>query len=75
MVQARPLLALPPRPGSADANVGAVFQAAAAASDAAADRFFANVRMRLIAESAAPALVRQPPGQDTCCLPACLPGA
>jgi len=58
--QARPLLALPPRPGSAGADAAAALQAAAAASDAAADPLFANVRLRFATDGAAPAPVRPP---------------
>ncbi|KAK9841793.1 hypothetical protein WJX81_003640 [Elliptochloris bilobata] len=53
LLEAQPLLALPPRPGSATADASAAFQAAAAASDAASDRYFANVRLRFTTDSAA----------------------
>ena len=57
--QARALLALPPRPGAAEADANAAVQAAATSIDAAADPLFANVRLHFAADSAAAdALVR-----------------
>ena len=53
MWQARTLLALPPRPSSAEADANAAFQAAAASCDAATDRRFAGVRLRFSADGAA----------------------
>ena len=53
MRQARALLALPPRPGSAEADANAALQAAAASCDAAANPLFASVRLSYAADSAA----------------------
>ena len=53
MRQARALLALPPRPGSAEADANAALQAAAASCDAAANPLFARVRLSNAADSAA----------------------
>lgn len=53
MRQARALLALPPRPGSAEADANAALQAAAASCDAAVDPLFASVRLRVSDGSAA----------------------
>lgn len=51
--QARALLAVPPRLGSAEADANAALQAAAASCDAAADPLFASVQLRFGADSAA----------------------
>ena len=77
MWQARALLAVPPRPGSAEADANAALQAAGASCDAATDPLFASVRLTYATDSAAAdALVR--PARSlvlmSCCTMPYIPG-